>query len=137
VAGRALELTLGSVGYDVRFLHRPLAHEPAELLGGTKLVLLEPRSSAEEREAFVRYMGFREHPSLLKNSFVPYSARCSGAKSPIFGRFKLGSGPQIGPAATFSTGSPLLGSSVNWGTSCTLFGSLADLPDQLLGLVYY
>jgi hypothetical protein len=64
VVGRALELALGSVGYDVRCLHRPLAHEPAELLGGTKLVLLEPRLSAEEREAFVRDMGFREHPSL-------------------------------------------------------------------------
>jgi hypothetical protein len=78
VVGRALELALGSVGYDVRFLHRPLADEPAELLGGVELVLLGPRLRAGDREAFVNFV--RSSPAkaripVLELVTAPYGAR--------------------------------------------------------------
>ena len=46
---------------------------------------------------------------MLKNSFVSCSDLCLGAKNAVFGRFEPGSGRQVGPAATFSTGSSPLG----------------------------
>jgi hypothetical protein len=37
--------------------------------------------------------------SLLKNSFCALPGRCSGVKSPVFGRFESSLRPPIGPAA--------------------------------------
>jgi hypothetical protein len=73
-----LELALGSVGLDVRWLQRSLADEPAELLGGVELVLLGPRLSAGDREAFVNFV--RSSPAkagipVLELVTAPYGAR--------------------------------------------------------------
>ncbi len=62
LVGRTLELRLRDVGYRARFLDESLsADEPAELLGGAKLVLLGPRLSARCREAFLS--GIRSAPA--------------------------------------------------------------------------
>jgi hypothetical protein len=62
LVGRVLQLRLRDVGYRARFLDESLtADEPAELLGGAKLVLLGPRLSARCREAFLR--GIRSAPA--------------------------------------------------------------------------
>lgn len=75
---RVLELALGRVGYDVRFLHRPLADEPAELLDGTKLIFLGPRLRTEEREAFVSFVRSSRAKAgipILELVTAPYRAR--------------------------------------------------------------
>lgn len=56
VVGQALKLRLRDIGYRARFLDESFADEPAELLGGAKLVLLGPRLSTRRREVFLRGM---------------------------------------------------------------------------------
>ena len=46
-------------------------------------------------------------PSLLENSFAASFEPCSGAESPAYWRFALGSGPPLGLAVAFSTGCSL------------------------------
>jgi hypothetical protein len=70
----------------------------------------------------VKGAGFREHPSVLKNSLVPFTEPRIGTQSPSFavfwsgfGCFRPSSGAQIPLATTFSTGWHLSGNSVNSG----------------------
>jgi hypothetical protein len=56
--------------------------------------------------------------SLLKNSFVAFSGPHSGAEERVLVSFEPASGTQIGPAATFATGSPLPRTRVNKGQDC-------------------
>jgi hypothetical protein len=82
-----------------------------------------------------------EGTRLLKTHSCSHSEPRLGAKSVVSGRFELGLRPQIGPAATFSTGWDVLGSpNPAWPRSNTYerswlrsasFGHYLDFPDFL------
>jgi hypothetical protein len=60
--GRALELLLGGVGYDVCFLPHTVGEDLGELLDGVHLVLLAPALGPDAREALLS--GVRRTPNL-------------------------------------------------------------------------
>lgn len=77
------------------------------------------------RAAFAGKLSFREDPRLLKNSFMSFSDPRFECREGRFWAFGPTSGPPTGSVATFSTGSPLLGISVNRGNP--RFGAIENL----------
>ncbi len=57
VLSQALEVWLGTAGYDVRLLEASLTRDLTGMLGRVHLVLLGPRLRAELREALLGSMG--------------------------------------------------------------------------------
>ena len=56
VVGRALEVLLGGVGYEVRLLGKPDAFVPEEILDGVDVLLLGPSLGADHREDYLMAM---------------------------------------------------------------------------------
>ena len=56
VVGRALEVLLQGVGYDVRLIEEPVTGKPEKLLDGVRLLLVAPTLSSESRERFLASM---------------------------------------------------------------------------------
>jgi hypothetical protein len=74
------------------------------------------------------------HGTLLENSFASGPDFRSGVERAVLGRFQPDSGPLIGQAATFATGSHLLSSSSNAPSACghlAPFRCLSDILQRL------
>jgi hypothetical protein len=74
------------------------------------------RGEDQHRRESTRLLLLRVFSQPVEKLLLPFSGSCSGAEGAIFGRFKPGSRPETGPAATFSTGSGVLGTSPRGGS---------------------
>ncbi len=78
VVGRALELLLRGVGYEVRLLGEPEAFEPEGSLDGVDVLLLGPGLDAERREDYLRAIA-----STLATAAIPVLSFSHGPKGTI------------------------------------------------------
>ncbi len=72
VVGRALEILLRGVGYEVRLLGEPEAYKPEKLLEGVDVLLLGPGLGADRREDYLRAIaGTPETAAITILAFSP------------------------------------------------------------------
>lgn len=88
VVGRALEVLLRGVGYEVRLLGEPGAYRPEELFEGVDVLLLGPGLGADRREDYLRAM-----VSTLRTAAIPVLSFSPGPKGTIAEEDRLVSWP--------------------------------------------
>ncbi len=84
LVGRALELLLGSAGYEVRLLEEPGAFEDRDLLAGVDVLLLGRGVSDERREKFLGAMA-----STLETATIPVLALSPGPEGALAAEDRL------------------------------------------------
>lgn len=80
LVGRALELSLQSAGYSARFLDGSSVNGAYDPLEGLGLVLLAPRISAVDREAFLRRLRHASSSAPARVPVLELIASSNGAR---------------------------------------------------------